>query len=104
MIIEYIRYEIPDAQADAFITAYQRASESMRASPHCLGYELSRCSEEPTSFILRIVWDSLQGHLEGFRKSPLFRPFLQAIQPYIGAIKEMRHYEATGLTWERGEG
>ena len=102
MIVEYIRYEIPDAQADAFLGAYERAGESMRASPHCRSYELTRCSEEPTSFILRITWDSAQGHLEGFRKSPLFRPFLQAIQPYIGAIKEMRHYALTPLTWSRG--
>ena len=103
MIVEYIRYEIPDPQTDAFTSAYARASESMRASPHCLSYELSRCSEEPTSFILRITWDSMEGHLQGFRKSPQFRPFLQAVQPYIGAIREMRHYEVTPLVWSRPE-
>ena len=65
----------------------------MTASPHCLGYELSRCVEDPSSHILRIEWDSLDGHLQGFRKSGEFRTFLQHVQPFVGDIQEMRHYE-----------
>ena len=74
---------------------------SLEGSPHCLGYELSRCQEEPTSFILRIEWDSEEGHLRGFRAGPEFRPFLAAIQPFIKDIEEMRHYARTPLHWVR---
>ena len=35
-------------------------------------------------FILRIEWTSADGHMQGFRKSPQFPPFLAAIRPFIG--------------------
>jgi len=101
MIVEYIRYRVPAEQADALIAAYRVAVESLRASPHCFGYELTRCSEAPEQFILRIQWDSADGHLQGFRKSPEFAPFLKAIGPFVSNIEEMRHYEHTELHWTR---
>lgn len=102
MIVEYIRYTIAADRAASFQLAYERAAESLRASEHCLGYELAQCSEAPDSFILRIVWDSERGHLEGFRTSPQFKTFFPAIQPFINDIVEMRHYTPTSLAWSRG--
>lgn len=95
MVIEYVRYKIPADQADQFVAAYATAGEALRKSRHCLGFELSRCTEEPTSFILRIEWDSVEGHMEGFRKSPEFRAFFASVRPFVGHLEEMRHYERT---------
>ena len=95
MVIEYIRYSIPAGQADQFIAAYATAANVLRDSSHCLGYELSRCTEEPTSFILRIEWESLDGHMNGFRRSPEFREFFASVRPFVGNLEEMRHYERT---------
>jgi quinol monooxygenase YgiN len=93
MVIEYVRYTIPADKADEFVAAYATAGEALRKSSHCLGFELSRCMEEPTSFILRIEWDSVEGHMEGFRKSPEFRAFFASVRPFVGQIEEMRHYD-----------
>lgn len=93
MIVEYIRYEVSDA--DGLVQAYESARSALDASPHCLGYELSRCTEEPKSFILRIEWDSAEGHLQGFRKSAEFGSFFAAVRPFLNDIREMRHYELT---------
>lgn len=95
MIVEYIRYEISDPEP--FLLGYQTARAALDTSPHCLAYELSRCTEEPTSFILRIEWVSAEGHLEGFRKSREFAAFLAAVRPFIGNIREMRHYALTPI-------
>lgn len=95
MIVEYIRYETE--QGDGLIAAYQEARTSLDASPHCLGYELSRCTEDAKSFVLRIEWDSAEGHMQGFRSSPEFRAFLAAVKPFLGEIREMRHYERTAV-------
>ena len=95
MVIEYVRYKIPADQADQFIAAYATAREALRKSSHCLGFELSRCAEEPTSFILRIEWDSIEGHMNGFRKSSEFREFFASVRPFVGNLEEMRHYERT---------
>ena len=101
MIVEYIRYKISGSRAQDFEAAYATAQDSLRASPHCLGFELSRCHDAPEHYILRIQWDSAEGHMQGFRKSAHFPPFLAAIRPYVPDIEEMRHYDVTPVQWTR---
>ena len=98
MIVEYIRYTIPEAQAAGFEKSYAEAGKSLAASDHCLGYELSRCLDDPTCYILRIEWDSVEGHMQGFRGSAEFHSFFAAIKPYVNRIAEMRHYRQTNVT------
>jgi quinol monooxygenase YgiN len=103
MIVEYIRYSIPQGRSDAFEAAYARARESLDASPECLGYELSRCVEDVSSYVLRIEWESVEAHLEGFRKGPQFSAFFAAVKPFISDIAEMRHYALTAVVARRQE-
>jgi hypothetical protein len=37
----------------------------------------------------------LDTHLSGFRKSPEFRRFFEAVGPFVNDIEEMRHYQVT---------
>jgi quinol monooxygenase YgiN len=97
MIVEYIRYALAEHDGDQLVAAYARAAEHLAASPNALAWELTRCADDPKSFILRIEWDSVAGHMQGFRKSEHFPGFLAAIRPFIGEIAEMRHYEPTGV-------
>jgi hemoglobin len=94
MIVEYVRYELTSSPA-AFEAAYAEASKSLVASPHCLGFELARARDTPTRQVLRIEWDSAEGHLTGFRQSAEFRAFFAAIGPFVKEIVEMAHYERT---------
>jgi heme-degrading monooxygenase HmoA len=93
MIVEYIRYWIPEDEARSFEDAYRSAGTSLEASPHCERYEIARCTEDPTAYTVRIEWDSAEGHLQGFRGSRQFRSFFAAVQPYVDRIEEMRHYD-----------
>ncbi len=70
MIVKYIRYKIPSERQREFEEAYTNPSVSLNASKHCQTYELTRSTEEPELYILRIEWDSLDGHMKGFRISP----------------------------------
>ena len=78
MIVEYIRYTIDPSRTEEFDDAYRRAGTLLDASPHCLSWEVTRCVDDPGKQIVRIEWDSVEGHLEGFRRSSDFKPFLQA--------------------------
>lgn len=95
MIIEYTRYRIPVADADAFEAAYARAAVPLAGASQCVDYELTRCDDDPESYVLRITWTSAADHLTGFRGSPAFRAFFTEITPYVSAIQEMRHYTRT---------
>ena len=98
MIVEYIRYVVPDvARQAALIDAYREAAKSLDAAPECHAYELTVCEEDPLSLILRIEWESTERHLEGFRKGPHFPPFYRAIGGFVKEIAEMRHYRHTGV-------
>jgi quinol monooxygenase YgiN len=98
MIVEYTRYKIEEQRRAAFEKAYKKAVESLAASSHCLAHEFSRCTEDPDHYVLRIEWDSEEGHLRGFRASPEFRSFFASIQPYVKDIEEMRHYQVLFAT------
>lgn len=95
MTVEYIRYKITSERREEFINAYENAAEEMDGSEFCLAYELTECEEEQGVFILRIEWTSTEDHLQGFRRSDQFPPFLQKIRPYYNDILEMRHYQLT---------
>jgi quinol monooxygenase YgiN len=95
MVVEYIRYSIDDGRADDFEAAYRQAADALEASDHCQRYEVSRCTEDTTQHVVRIEWDSEEGHLSGFRRSPEFRSFFDAVGPFVQDIEEMRHYQVT---------
>jgi quinol monooxygenase YgiN len=97
MIVEYIRYQVPAERREAFEEAYGAAQASLAASPHCLPWELARCSEDAGQYTLRIEWDSAEGHMQGFRQGPHFGAFLAAVRPFIPDIAEMRHYAQTAV-------
>lgn len=98
MVIEYIRYEVPATRHADFLAAYASATKELKTSSHCFGFEISEGVEEPDHFMVRIEWDSVEGHEQGFRSSPGFRSFFAKVQPFFSEIREMKHYRvaATG--------
>jgi quinol monooxygenase YgiN len=91
-VVEYIRYRIPDARSAAFVDAYRGAAVPLDDSEYCLGYELTRCAEDPELFTLRIRWTSVDDHLQKFRSSEHFRQFFSHIRAFVDDIQEMQHY------------
>lgn len=101
MIVEYVRYRIPEERRSAFEDAYRAAGQSLRRSPHCIRYQLTHGVEEPENYILRIEWDSREGHESGFRGGPEFAEFFAAVKPFFTEIAEMKHYAPTDIAGER---
>lgn len=93
MTVEYLRYTVPADKQTAFIRDYTSAREPLLQSPYAQEFEMCQCVEDPSQFILRILWTSAEDHLQKFRASAEFRAFFAHIRPYLGMIEEMRHYE-----------
>lgn len=81
----------------SFLAAHRLAAQSLATNSHCLHYDLARCTEEPDRFVLRIHCTSLEGPLDGSRKSEEFRAFLTAVRPFIANIEQMQHDEPTDV-------
>jgi truncated hemoglobin YjbI/heme-degrading monooxygenase HmoA len=92
MIVEYIRYTLAVDQAAEFEAAWATAGRLLDADSHCLGWELARGVEHDERYTVRITWDSLDGHLHGFRDSAGFAEFYAAVKPFVDEIDEMTHY------------
>jgi quinol monooxygenase YgiN len=92
VVVEYIRYSVPAAREAEFEEAYRRAGHVLDENQHCLRYEIAKGVEEPEHFVVRIEWDSIEGHEHGFRSGPGFREFFAAVQPFLSEIEEMKHY------------
>ena len=92
-IVEYVRYDLPAAHRTAFEAAYARVGGILDASPHCLGWELRRSVEEPGHYVVRIEWDSLAGHVHGFRESAPFQAFFGELSVFAEFRQEMAHFE-----------
>jgi quinol monooxygenase YgiN len=92
MVVEIIRYNIAPESAEHFIKAYTEAGTYLNRSKHCLSYEVIKGIEEPNNFIVRIEWDSMEGHMQGFRTGPDFQNFFALVKPFFNAILEMKHY------------
>ena len=93
MVVEYIRYTVPGSRGAEFEAAYRQAAVVLRADEHCLRYEVAKGVEEPEHYTVRIEWDSVEGHEQGFRASPGFRDFFAAVKPFFSGIAEMKHYQ-----------
>jgi heme-degrading monooxygenase HmoA len=93
MVVEYIRYTVPSDKASEFETGYKNAGKVLDEDEHCLSYEVSKGVEEPEHYVVRIEWDSLDGHERGFRTSPGFREFFSDVKPFFSEIEEMKHYD-----------
>lgn len=97
MVVEYIRYQIAKSDSAAFEKDYDLAQDALATSPNCLGWEITRCVEDPEIYVVRIEWNSISGHMNEFRKSPEFRTFFTSVRPYVDRILDMRHYELTDI-------
>jgi heme-degrading monooxygenase HmoA len=98
VIVEYIRYKLQSEQFGAFEEAYIKAQEVLQQSEHFVGFEITKGTDEPSNYIVRINWDSVEGHMTGFRKSSSFPPFYQLVKEFFGNIEEMKHYEVIHST------
>lgn len=96
MIVEYVRYTVPAVDRARFEEAFSKAGTVLDRSPNCLEWDLARCHDDPGSYILRICWDSVDGHLRTFRGSGLFQDFITAIRDFVPAMLETRHYDVIG--------
>ena len=94
MIVEYIRYLIPAEQAVQFEDAYRQAGAILTADEHCLRHEISRGVENPDRYVVRIEWDSVEGHEQGFRESAAFGEFFGIVKPFFAAIEEENSFIA----------
>jgi heme-degrading monooxygenase HmoA len=94
VILERAIITVKPGHADDFIRAFAQAAPLIRSAKGCRKADMHRGVENPDSFILLALWDTLEDHMIGFRESPEFTEWRAILGPHFAAPPAVEHYAA----------
>jgi lactoylglutathione lyase len=94
MIVEEALFTVAPGDEGAFEAAFDKAHAVISQAAGFHWAELRRGVEQPTVFLLRVGWDSVEHHLTGFRESPLYEQWRELIHPHLTEPAQVRHFTA----------
>ncbi len=97
MIFEIARLTVDPAEAERFEAAVASCADLFRAAKGCRGMALEREIEDPSKYQLRVVWESVEDHMEGFRSSEAFQSWRAAVGGFFRAPPEVLHSATVGV-------
>ncbi|HWV23929.1 MAG TPA: antibiotic biosynthesis monooxygenase [Thermomicrobiales bacterium] len=92
MILEVAMLDVRSGQESAFEDAFAEASSIISAMPGYIEYELQRCIEHPSRYILLVRWETLEDHTEGFRGSPQYQQWKALLHHFYDPFPTVEHF------------
>lgn len=93
MIREIATLTIAPETAAAFEAAVAQAKPLFLAAEGCSAMALERVIEEPGSYRLMVMWDTLEAHTVTFRSSPAFQQWRALAGPFFTEPPVVVHSE-----------
>ena len=93
MILEVAVLDIRLGQEESFQNDFSRAQRIIETMEGYRSHELQRCIEKPSRFILLVRWESLEDHVQGFRKSPGYQEWKALLHHYYDPFPDVEHYQ-----------
>jgi heme-degrading monooxygenase HmoA len=94
MILEAARLDVLPGQEEVFLTAFAQARPLIEVQRGFRTLELRRCmdQERHSRFLLLVMWDKLEDHTEGFRRSPEYSKWRDLLHHFYSPFPEVEHY------------
>ena len=93
MVLEHVPISVvPGREAD-FEAAFDEARHHLAGAPGFRSLRLSRCVEDPSSYLLLVEWDTLADHVDGFRNSSAFTQWRALVGGLWDPPPTVRHFE-----------
>ncbi|HMC38503.1 MAG TPA: antibiotic biosynthesis monooxygenase [Acidimicrobiales bacterium] len=92
MILEHALLPVAAERAEEFETAFARARGLISAMPGFRRLSLSRCLEQPGTYLLLVEWDSLEAHTEGFRRSAEYEEWRSLLHHFYDPFPTVLHF------------
>jgi heme-degrading monooxygenase HmoA len=93
VILEHALLPVKPGEEAAFESAFAEAKAIIAAMPGFLRLTLSRCLENPNTYLLLVEWDRLVDHTEGFRGSPQYQEWRRLLHSFYEPFPVVEHYE-----------
>jgi heme-degrading monooxygenase HmoA len=92
MILEVATLDVKAGQEAAFEEDFGHASRIIAAIPGYVSHQLLRCLEKSNRYLLLVRWETLESHTIGFRKSPHYQAWKEALHHYYDPFPTVEHF------------
>ena len=93
MIVELAILRAKEGTADQMRAGLQAARAVISQAQGYRGSTFQQGIEDPHRFVLRIEWDSVEAHTEGFRGGPLFPQWRSHWAEYMEGTPDVQHFQ-----------
>ena len=93
MITEHAVLSVIPGQENEFIETLDQAKAIIAASPGFVSLRVSRGLEAPSHFLLLVEWETLEAHIEGFRRSEAFGEWRALLHHFYDPAPVVEHFE-----------
>lgn len=78
---------------EEFETAFGKAKSIIGSMQGFQGLTLSRCLENPSTYLLLVQWARLEDHTKGFRGSAEYQEWRGLLHHFYSPFPAVEHYE-----------
>ena len=93
MILEHALLPVRQGQEAAFEAAFHLAEPLISSMAGFVSLRLSRCLEQPGTYLLLVEWQSVEHHTEGFRGSPEYQEWRRRLHHFYEPFPVVEHFE-----------
>ncbi|HVV30600.1 MAG TPA: antibiotic biosynthesis monooxygenase [Mycobacteriales bacterium] len=91
-VVEHALLRIEAGREAEFEAAFAVARDILVAAEGAGAITMSRCVEEPSTYLLQVRWDSLEAHMVAFRNSPAFGAWRGLVGPFFAQPPQVHHF------------
>jgi quinol monooxygenase YgiN len=93
MIVEIARFEVKPDDVASFVAATAIGERIFSEAEGCISMELRQCMEQPSSFVMMVLWRKIEDHIEVFRNSKGVQEWRAAISPFLKQPGEILNFD-----------
>ena len=92
MVLEHALLSVKPGAERAFEAAFSQAKEIIAGMSGFGRLTLSRCLEQPGTYLLLVEWRRLEDHIEGFRGSPQYQEWRRLLHHFYDPLPIVEHF------------
>jgi heme-degrading monooxygenase HmoA len=93
MTTEIVLLYTREKESDLFEKAFGEAREIISKMEGYLEHELQKCVEKENKYVLIVRWNTMDDHMEGFRKSEAYKEWKRLLHHFYDPFPVVEHYQ-----------
>ncbi|WP_409526160.1 antibiotic biosynthesis monooxygenase family protein [Nitrincola sp. MINF-07-Sa-05] len=94
MILEVAILDIKPGLETEFESSFGEAQHIIASMNGYVSYQLQRCMEKPSRYILLANWLALEDHTVGFRESAEYQEWRRLLHHFYDPFPDVEHYQS----------